>query len=252
MRKLLKAGLAGTMLLALTASATASGPDHNEMGDAGSLPGGAQTTIGIGPLNFISGGLGMAALLGGVDFEDMFLINIVDPMMFRATTDPLDGELGMAFADFNTQLWLFRPTPADPLDALGIVGNDDHPVTLSQFSLLLPDPTDMFPGGGVVEPGLYLIAITRFNIKEGASNRNDPVSAGGEIFFQEDPQEISGPDGPGGELKIIGWTGDQGVFDGDYRIALRGVEFAEVPAPGALSLLVVASLIMRRRRRRRR
>lgn len=244
MNKLFNAGFVGVVAITLTATATASGPKWEEMGDAGSLPGGAQITMGIGTLGFINGGLGMSALFGGmVDFEDMFLINIVDPMNFRATTDPLDGKLGMAFADFNTQLWLFQPT-ADPLDALGIVGNDDHPVTLSQFSLLLPEPTDGFMGGGVVDPGLYYLAITRFG--------NDPVSAGGEIFAFDplDPFEISGPDGRGGMMPITGWTGDKGMFEGDYRIALQGVEFAEVPAPGALSLLVLASLTMRRRRRR--
>ena len=243
MKKLFSAGFVGVVAITLTATATASGPKWQEMGDAGSGPGGAQITIGNGTLGFINGGLGMSALFGGmVDFEDMFLINIVNPTIFRATTDPLDGELGNAFADFNTQLWLFQPMMGAPLDALGIVGNDDHPVTFSQFSLLLPDPTDGFKGGGVVTPGLYYIAITRFD--------NDPVSMSGEIFDQVLPTEISGPDGPGGMNPISGWTGDQGKFNGTYRIALQGVEFAEIPAPGALSLLALASFTMRRRRRR--
>ncbi len=174
----------------------------------------------------------------------MFLINIVDPMNFRATTDPMDPELAMAFANFNTQLWLFQPT-ADPPDAfaLGFLGNDDHPdVPGSNLSLLIPVPTDGSPP--LVDPGLYYIAISRYN--------NDPFSDPGEqiIFLQATPQEISGPDGPGGMMPISGWTGDQGKFDGAYRIALRGVEFAEIPAPGALSLLALASFTMRRRRRR--
>lgn len=244
MSKLLNAGLVGVVAITLTATATASGPKWQEMGDAGSIPPG-QTTIGSGTLGFINGSLGMAALFGGmVDFEDMFLINIVDPTNFRATTDPFDPELAMAFANFNTQLWLFQPT-ADPPDAfaLGFLGNDDHPdVPGSHHSLLIPVPTDGSPS--LVAAGLYYIAISRYN--------NDPDSDGGEIFLQATPQEISGPDGPGGMMMspITGWTGDEGIFDGAYRIALRGAEFAEVPAPGALSLLVVASLIMRRRRRR--
>ena len=236
--------IGGHDAVALTATATASGPKWTEMGDAGSLPAGSQTTMGIGTIGFINGGLGMPALFGGIDFEDMFLINIVDPTNFRATTDPNDPELAMAFANFDTQLWLFRPT-ADPPDAfaLGFLGNDDHPdVPGSHHSLLIPVPTDMSPP--LEEAGLYYIAISRFN--------NDPDSAGGEIFDQVSPTEISGPDGPGGMmmLPISGWTGDQGKFDGAYRISLRGVEFAEIPAPGALSLLVLASLSMRRRRRR--
>ena len=239
MRKLFDAGFVGVVAITLTTTATASGPKWTEMGDAGPLPGGAQITMGNGPLGFINGGLGMQALLGDIDFEDMFLIRIVDPMNFRVTTDPDDAELPDSFANFNTQLWLFRPSGINK--ALGFLGNDDHPdVPGSNLSLLIPVPTDGSPP--LVEPGLYFIAITRFD--------NDPVSKSGDIFDQVLPTEISGPDGPGGIDPIIGWTGDQGKFDGDYRIALRGVEFAEIPAPGALSLLVLASLVMRRRRRR--
>ena len=244
MNKLLGAGFMGAVAITLTATATASGPKWTEAGDAGSLPPG-QATMGSGSLGFINGNLGMAALFGGtVDFEDMFLINIVDPTNFRATTDPNDPELANAFANFNTQLWLFQPT-ANPPDAfaLGFLGNDDHPdVPDSNLSLLIPIPTD--GSDPLVAAGLYYIAISRYN--------NDPDSDQGEIFLQATPQEISGPDGPGGLMlsPISGWTGDKGDLMGEYQIALRGVEFAEVPAPGALSLLVLARLSLRRRRRR--
>ena len=152
------------------------------MGDAGSFPGGAQIPMGAGALNFINGVIGMP-LLAGIDFEDMFLINIVDPMNFRATTDPMDPELPQAFANFDTQLWLFRPT-MDPLQALGFLGNDDHPdVPGSHFSLLTPMPTDGSPP--LTEAGLYFIAISRAG--------NNPASDLGPIFLQATPQEISGP-----------------------------------------------------------
>ncbi len=228
MNKLFNAGFVGVVAITLTATATASGPKYTEMGDAGSLPGGSQPTTGIGTLLGINGSLGTSTL-AGIDFEDMFLINIVDPMMFRVTTDPSDGEVGMnvAFADFDSQLWLFQPTSVDPLDALGFLGNDDHPdVPGSLLSLLIPVPTDGSPP--LVEPGLYYLAITRSN--------NDPCSDGGEIFDQVVPIEISGPDGPGGKmmLPITGWTGDEGKFLGDYLIALRGAEFAEPACPGDL------------------
>ena len=230
------------MVLLLPGTAMASGPEWREDGDAGSLPGSGQTTMGNGMLGLISGNLGMSILTGEIDLVDMYLINIVDPMNFRAATDPDDPELVDAFANFDTQLWLFQPT-ADPPDAfaLGFLGNDDHPdLPGSNLSLLIPVPTDGSPP--LVDPGRYFIAISRYN--------NDPVSNEGQIFFQATPQEISGPDGPGGMMTISGWTGDQGKFDGAYRIALQGVEFAEIPAPGALGLLVLASLTMRRRRRR--
>ncbi len=66
MKKLFSAGFVGVVAITLTATATASGPKWQEMGDAGSGPGGAQITIGNGTLGFINGGLGMAALFGGI------------------------------------------------------------------------------------------------------------------------------------------------------------------------------------------
>lgn len=216
------------------------GPEWGEDGDAGNSPGTAQTTLGVGSLGFISGSLGGTINPGGhIDFEDMFLINIVDPMLFRATTDEMDGELPNAFALFNTQLWLFQPSGV-PGDALGIVGNDDHPDTGSFQSLLIPIPDDGLPG--VVAAGFYYIAITRFN--------NVPLSAGGEIFSLLTPTEISGPDGPGGLLPFSAWSGDEGLFSGEYRIALRGVEFAEIPTPGVLPILALGALGITRRRHR--
>lgn len=244
MNRLFKAGFAGAVFMALAVTAMASGPDWDEDGDAGDLPPG-QGTFGLGRLGFISGNMGMSSLFGDIDVVDMYLINIVDPMNFRATTDPNDDiGKGMAFAQFDTQLWLFQPNPKNAREALGIVGNDDHFELGGQFSLLLPDATD--GGPGLMAAGFYLLAITRFN--------HDPFSMGGDIFFQADPQEISSADGPGGMLPIgprfTGWAGDPGgAFAGDYRIALRGVEFSDVPAPGALSLFIIAAVGSRRRRR---
>ena len=226
MNKLCKAGFVGLVAITLTAAATASGPKWTETGDAGSLPKGSQTTMGIGTLAAINGTMGTTALLGGVDFEDMFLINIVEPMKFRATTDPKDPELLGGEASFDTMVWIFRPTPGDPPEVLGsavlgFLGNDNHPdVPESILSLLIPLPTDGSPP--LVDAGLYFIAISRFN--------NVPNNPGGEIFFFDPmmPTEISGPDGAGGKMPISGWTGDNGgQFEGTYRIALRGVEFAE-------------------------
>lgn len=241
MNRLFKAGFTGAAFMALAVTAMAAGPKYTEMGDAGALPPG-QATIGIGMLAMINGNLGMAALAGEFDLVDMYLINIVDPMNFRVTTDPMDGDLGGLdpFADFDTQLWLFQPTGL-PGEALGLLGNDDHFELGGQFSLLLPDATD--GGPGLMAAGFYLLAITRSN--------HDPFSMGGDIFFQADPQEISSADGPGGMSNILDWAGGKGgAFDGDYRIALQGVEFAKVPAPGALSLFIIAAVGARRRRRR--
>ena len=184
MTRLFKAGFVGAAFMALAVTAVASGPEWGEVGDAGDLPGGGQATLGVGPLGSIAGNLGGAALFGDIDVVDMYLIDIFDPMNFRVTTDPLDGRLNNAFAQFDTQLWLFQPMPGAPEIALGILGNDDHFELGGQFSLLLPDATD--GGAGLVAPGLYFIAITRSN--------HDPFSVGGNIFFQANPQEISSAD----------------------------------------------------------
>ena len=246
MNRLFKAGFTGAAFMALAVTAMAAGPKYTEMGDAPDLPPG-QATMGIGLLMMINGNLGMATLAGEFDLVDMYLINIVDPMNFRVTTDPMDGDLGGLdpFADFDTQLWLFQPNPADFSQALGVLGNDDHFELGGQFSLLLPDATD--GGPGLMAAGFYLLAITRSN--------HDPFSGAGgpmdNIFDQMDPQEISSADGPGGGAPITTWVGGKGgAFDGDYRIALQGVEFAKVPAPGALSLFIIAAVGARRRRRR--
>ncbi|MCH8823934.1 MAG: hypothetical protein IH984_10540 [Planctomycetes bacterium] len=216
------------------------GPKWEEMMDAGNLPAFAQPTMGMGTLSFINGNLGGTISSGElIDFEDMFIINIVDPAMFRATTDEMDGELGNAFATFDTMLWLFQPgVMAD--DAFGIVGNNDHPNTGSLQSLLTPITDDGH--AGVVTPGLYYLAITRFN--------NVPQSAGLNIFDLDTRTEISGPDGFGGLGAIDGWSGDGELFVGDYRISLRGVEFSDIPAPGTICLLGLAVLGNRKRRRR--
>ncbi len=123
MKRFLKKAFAGAAFMALAGTAMASGPEWCEDGDAPDLPGG-QGTMGIGTLGFISGNLGMTFLTGPIDLVDMYLINIVDPMNFRVTTDPED-ELGDAFAQFDTQLWLFRPTEVEG-HALGVMGNDSH------------------------------------------------------------------------------------------------------------------------------
>ncbi len=249
MNRFFKAGFAGAAFMALagTAMASSSSPGWVEDPDAGNLPGGAQITIGVGMMGFISGNLGMSMLTGEIDLVDMFLIRIVDPLDFRVTTDPQDDELPKGFAEFDTQLWLFKPVVGGRPEALGLLGNDDHFELGGPFSLLLPDPTDDF-GKGLVEPGLYYIAITRSNHDPFSLDDQVPPKQG-DIFFQEELTEISGPDGPGGPFKITGWAGDQGGdFAGEYSMALRGVEFA--PAPGALSLFIIAAVGARRRRRR--
>jgi hypothetical protein len=208
-------------LLALVAMTAAyAGPDFFEgsLGEAGSTPATAQTPTGSGTLQRIHGELGGSGA-GPIkpDFEDMFLIDITDPINFRATTVPPMGS-----ARFDTQLWLFAGHP-DKV-GFGQLANDNTPEQPLRTeggpltgSLLLPVATD--PTMLSIGPGLHYIAIS------GVPNL--PLSQAGPIFLLLSPTEISGPDGPGGILPIQNWTGPGQT--GEYVIYLDGVSFPPQP-----------------------
>ena len=201
--------MATATVLALAAPAPA-GPDFIELSDAGSDSSTATPVIGEGPLNGIRGNLDGELLAG--DFEDMYLIRIVDPESFNASTAiSLEG-----FADFDTQLWLFAFDPGTEPLALGLLANDEAPGEPRGVSTIRPNATDG-SGAELTLPGLYYIAISGFD--------DDPVSIPGPIFDQVERTEISGPDGVGGSSPHVAWTAKGHV--GEYRIALLGVEFIE-------------------------
>jgi hypothetical protein len=193
-----------TLALSLTAAGVAfAGPTFEEVPDAGSTPVTAQPATGTGSTARIKGEL--TATADSVDFEDMYLICINDPAQFSATVDPVA-------TNFNTQLWLFK------LDGTGLLGNDNDAGSFPTiYSKLLPNSTDG-SGAALVTPGLYYLAIS--------SKQNVPVSQGGPIF--NDPTitgtEITGPDGPGGNLPIQGWSQSNGTVGGKYAIDLTGVK----------------------------
>lgn len=199
--------------LGLTVCAAA-GPEWPETSipvEAGSLPETAQKPLGSGQLKKINGQLLPASgLLGGApgDFQDMYLIRIVDPVGFRAST--LGAPAGSG-ADFNTQLFLFS------VFEVGVLANDDDLLSGTLLSAITSPATD---GTGATIPGagLYYLAITGFN--------SDPVSIPGPIFDQVTSTEISGPDGFGGSGLIVGWVPPTGAR-GTYSIDLTGVEFVD-------------------------
>ncbi len=209
-------------------STALAGPEWPELGDAGNLPGTAQTPFGSGQINKIIGNLdGNGGFPGpGGDFQDMYAIWIDDPALFSASTS---ADLG-GFADFDTQLFLFQA------DGRGALANDNSS-SLVTGSTLLPAATD---GSGFVlsGAGLYYLAISGFD--------SDPLGGSEFIFDQVDPSEISGPDGIGGSLPITDWSPLAGEI-GHYEITLTGVR--GVPAPGAAALLALAGMCGRRRRR---
>lgn len=237
-RQLLGFGVsvAAIMAIAFVASAQLAGP-HNEIGDAGSNRNSAQVSSSGGG---IAGGLGGAS--PGGDFEDCYIINITDPVIFQAQTD-LDSE-------FDTQLWLFELDPDDPNAAFGLLANDEIPDGPPGPSFL-PNQSDDGTNVMIEDPGCYMLCISAFN--------NDPVSGGGPIFNQALRTEVSGPDGPGGNNPHLDWSQDVG--EGQYFIGMQGAGDARelcgtqsIPATsdtalGVLAILValVGAVLVRRR-----
>ena len=231
-----------TALAFVTATtALASGPEWVEDMDAGNSPGTAQNTVGNGQLGVISGSLDGLGVNGN-DFEDMYFINIIEPTVFSITTETQFG----GNTSFDSQLFLFE---YDALNAFGILANDDSPITFgdgggSGASFLNGQATDN-TGFVLTNPGIYLLAITAFD--------NDPLSDTGPIFNQDGRNEISGPDGSGAGDPFAMWSNNinhpEGPGAGSYRIAMQGIGFANLPAPGSFALLLTAAAIGHRRRR---
>lgn len=226
MRREMNWPITATWFAALLAGSAWAGPDWVEIGDAGNRIETAQPPRGmVGNLNTITGVLRGEGLVGS-DFEDLYFIRIADPEKFSCTITAFD---------FNAQLFLFNVTL--PMGGYGLLANDDE-----HANSVRPRLTNRSNDGTnvVVDlPGDYVIAVTGFN--------NDPLSSSGAIFNQVTTTEISGPDGPGGFNRLIGWTG--GGETGEYRVTLTGVEFPSFPAPGT-ALVFGAGLVATARRRR--
>lgn len=200
--------------------------EESSHGDAGRLPAFAQDTTPQIPLQGIRGRLEGPNLRGPGDFEDMYAISITDTVGFYARTDG-GGPLMIGMTTFNTQLFLFDAA------GLGILANDDVGPGELASHIHLPDDDGFFPT--LPAAGLYYLAIT------GADN--DPLSAAGAIFDQVTTTEVSGPDGVGGAMPIIGWSGptDPAAF-GDYVI-----EVAPEPASFVLFASAAAAMAIWRR-----
>lgn len=207
----------------LTGEAAFAGPDWVETGDAGSTLPAAQQTRGTGAIHSISGNLGGSLV---PDFEDMFLVRVLNPLTFSMT---------ITGASFDAQMFVFNVTLAG--EAFGLLANDN---TILGNQPVLGALANDGTGAALKFPGVYAIAIS------GAGRV--PVSLNGPIFNFANPTEISGPDGPGGLNPHIGWTGVGQT--GEYTVQVTGVGFYEVPAPGSSALLIGAAIAAGRRRRR--
>ena len=204
-----------------------------ETGDAGALPDTAQFTLGAGagPLTSISGTLSATDLTQ----EDMFVIQVTDPLAFSATTVGMVGTLE------DMQLFLF--------DAVGrgVYANDDAGPFTGRSTL----PTDRPPGP--LTPGLYFLAISGFD--------RDPESSAGLIFPADIGPGVFEPNGLGSGAPISSWSGASSQF-GSYTILLTGADPVPLsvppggvptPEPSTIILLgtfVSVGVIYARRRQR--
>lgn len=195
-------------------------------GDAGALIPGAQSVGSAGDsITQITGSTGDS------DFIDLYLINITDPANFVASTAGDQGGFG-GMADFDTKLWLFD------IDGFGVLSNDDFGGA-PFHSELLPNADDGSGASIVGQPGLYYLAVGGFG--------DDALDSNGDAIFDNAAfDEISGPDGPGGNNPLADWEADGS--QGNYTLALQGV--SGVPAPGALALLGLVGVLGGRRRRK--
>ncbi len=208
--------------LALGAPAFA-GPDWQEEGDAGPSISNAQITRGNAEIRSISGSFSEG--VGLPDYEDVYLIRVLNPSTFRIEVTTSVGTVG---------LFMFNVTLAG--EGFGLLGSVESPVELP--NALTPVATDGTQAQ-LSNPGIYAIAITVPGWR--------PWSRTGSIFSFDGP-EISGPDGPGGLNPLESWNGQPGPV-GEYGIDLIGCGFVEVPAPGAAVILGVGLIGMARRRR---
>ncbi|MCW5767038.1 MAG: DVUA0089 family protein, partial [Phycisphaeraceae bacterium] len=154
-------------------------------GDAGELPGTAQTPAGSGTLARISGAFDVAA------DADMYRVEICDFANFSATT------AGNTTVD--TQLFLFRDT------GTGVMHNDDNGT---------PQSTIDNSGGLLTGNGNFYLAVTAYN--------RDPVDSSNALLWANTPfTGIRAPDGPAASNAVAAWTGTGGT--GAYAIDLTGV-----------------------------
>jgi hypothetical protein len=172
---------------ALTLSASAQ--IWYEQGDAGDLPETAQST-GSGILSQIQGSL-------DVNDVDMYAIYITDPAAFSAST--------VGGATWDTQLFLFDA------NGVGVVAEDDTGGLQSTI-----DNT----AGCITAPGLYYLAITRYN--------KDPLGCNEGGLWSTNDNNC--PNGPERSSRVNSWTSSTGTA-GSYTIFLTGVAGATAGDP---------------------
>jgi hypothetical protein len=197
---------------------------HTEVGDAGQTQSTAQETGAAGvSLTDIFG-----SLLSETD-ADLYLINIVDPAAFSATTFNATG-------GFLATQWFWLTLSGAP-----VYVNDDDPGGLTTLSTL--------PAGNALGPisaGLYLLGVSMSGY--------DPVNVVNQLLFASGlPTDVRGP-ATGLQPAVLGGFFDNTFFadSGPYDIQLTGAVAVPEPTTGALVVLAVAlcAFVTSQRRRR--
>lgn len=150
---------------------------------------------------------------GLADGRDAWLIDVIDPADFYATTSPaVDAQ---AQASFDTRLWLFDP------GGNVVVANDDAPGGIAQATVSSPATFAALTGGAVaatapasLAPGQYILVI--------AGAADDPLDAGAVPLadLAAAPAALHGDDPAAGAF--AGWRPGPHA-GGAYTIVLRGV-----------------------------
>ena len=205
--------------------ATSHAQTYTESGDAGQTQASAQSTLGAsGPLTDIYG-----SFSSSLD-ADLFVINILNPASFSATT------FNLASGDLDTQLFLLTMAGAP------VIFNDDDAGGLSLLSTL--------PAGAAsLVAGQYILGV--------AVGGYNPVNINSQHLFAEGlPTTVRGP-ASGLQPAVLGGFSDE-TYDtesGGYRIQLSGVGTATIPAvpePATSALFVaggaLCAFVVRRRR----
>ena len=200
--------------------------DGNFLPDAGPLPESSQPIdLGEGtPIVSIRGRLAGSTEGGGTtgDLEDMYLVVIDDFDSFFLSTEQQDTFAAEGPGSFVcTSLYLFTGPDHPAGEGLGIVGNVDSPFGCGAW-------IDGFPTDGSSTPALidglaYYVCV--------AGDGRFPVDGQGQQIFSffdiegKYDDEVSGPDGPGGNNPIAGWQGfgDSGDYTVPQIFAVSGV-----------------------------
>lgn len=208
---------------ALAVAGTSMAAVVNEFGDAGQDTASAQVTAGNPTsLTDIFGSLRSAG------DADLYLINIVNPGAFSATTVNSTGDF------LDTQLFLFTA------DGAPVYTNDDADGSTVRSTL---------PAGssfGPLAAGLYLLGISL--------SGNDPINAVSQLLFDSGlTTDVRGPNPSLQPASLSGFF-DNTFYDvrDHYRIQLTGAGTA-VPEPGTALLAALGGAMclgfsLRRRR----